>query len=100
MSPDIIIGIDDESFEEEMDEKLSRMDNPNGKRAPPTREASMSDIRRELERQQQQQKEREQQIKEKLAAADTPEGLAKEVLDGIINKVVGIVRGNMELIVF
>lgn len=60
MSPDIVIGIDD-SFEDDIDEQLNRIEAGDPAKPRMNKEASMTDIRLELERQQRQQKEKESQ---------------------------------------
>ncbi|PRP79080.1 brefeldin A-inhibited guanine nucleotide-exchange protein 2-like [Planoprotostelium fungivorum] len=86
MSPDIVIGIDD-TFEEDIDEQIKQIEGGNdGTPTKPraTREASVSDIRKELERQQQAEKIKERQQKEE--EANTVEGFALQTIQGIIDK--------------
>jgi len=84
MSPDIVIGID-ETFEDDIDEQINRMEgNTEGTPTKPkaTREASISDIRKELERQQKAELDKERQQKEQ--EANTAEGFVRQMLYGII----------------
>eukprot|EP01117_Protostelium_nocturnum_P012512 TRINITY_DN4612_c0_g1_i4.p1 TRINITY_DN4612_c0_g1~~TRINITY_DN4612_c0_g1_i4.p1 ORF type:complete len:1640 (+),score=303.31 TRINITY_DN4612_c0_g1_i4:223-5142(+) len=81
MSPDIVIGIDD-SFEDDLDEQLNRIESgdPSARKFI-SKEASMTDIRRELEKQQLQEKERT------AAQSNTPESFSRQILNEIVDKI-------------